>query len=59
MNDPFRDFATADPDAAEPSTWDAIRFALRKYAIMRDGRTADEAEAIIRREMAAAERGAC
>lgn len=54
MADPFAEFAGADPDAAEPelTVMEAIAWAMRKHAIMRDGRTADQAEAIVQREMA-------
>lgn len=56
MTDPFDDFANADPQTAEPelTVMEALWWSMRKLQIMRDGRTSDEAEAIIRREMAEA-----
>lgn len=52
MSDPFRDLGNLDPDAGpELTPMQAIAWSLRKAEIMRDGRTADQAEVIIRREM--------
>jgi hypothetical protein len=55
MSDPFDEFTDADPQTAEPelTVMEAIFWSMRKRAIQKErGCTFDEAEAIIRREMA-------